>query len=176
MRRQQRDTTTPTRVYDAAREVVKRGEAKAGVALPANVRFYDAADSHQHDLGRGSWDSLANHRPGILIPRSLFRLVRVSPIITVGLRRKHHTTMNCIIIAVRLMSPFYLFDTLQQRSLEASSRHPNIELGGIRQDHGKLSLLDFLWSGVPLTIVLPCLARYQVSVLLTHVVMLPVAM
>ena len=107
---------------------------------------------------------------------SLFRLVRLSPIITVGLRRKHHTTMNCIIIAVRLMSPFYLFDTLQQRSLEASSRHPNIELGGIRQDHGKLSLLDFLWSGVPLTIVLPCLARYQVSVLLTHVVMLPVAM
>ena len=81
---------------------------------------------------------------------SLFRLVRLSPIITVGLRRKHHTTMNCIIIAVRLMSPFYLFDTLQQRSLEASSRHPNIELGGIRQDHGKLSLLDFLWSGVPL--------------------------
>lgn len=112
MRRQQRDTTTPTRVYDAAREVVKRGEAKAGVALPANVRFYDAADSHQHDLGRGSWDSLANHRPGILIPRSLFRLVRVSPIITVGLRRKHHTTMNWYFIAVRLTSPvlsMYLF-------------------------------------------------------------------
>jgi hypothetical protein len=43
VRRQQRDTTTPTRVYDAAREVVKRGEAKAGVALPANVRFYDAS-------------------------------------------------------------------------------------------------------------------------------------
>lgn len=30
---------------------MKRGEAKAGVALPANVRFDDAADSHQHDLG-----------------------------------------------------------------------------------------------------------------------------
>jgi hypothetical protein len=26
-------------------------KAKAGVALPANLRFYDAPDSHQHNLG-----------------------------------------------------------------------------------------------------------------------------
>lgn len=116
MRRQQRDTTTPTRVYDAAREVVKRGEAKAGVALPANVRFYDAADSHQHDLGRGSWDSLANHRPGILIPRKRLVLIPTSPSVSDHhCRTKAETPHNnemCIIIAVRLTSPvlsMYLF-------------------------------------------------------------------
>ena len=151
VRRQQRDTTTPTRVYDAAKEVVKRGEAKAGVALPAKVRFYDAADSHQHDLGRGSWDSLANHRPGILIPRKRLVLIPTSPSVSDHhCRTKAETPHNnemCIIIAVRLTSPvlsMYFSDTLQQRSFEAASRHPNIDLGGIRQDHGKLSLLDFL--------------------------------
>lgn len=45
-----KETQRRRQVYDVAKEVrVKRG--KAGVALPANVRFYDAPDSHQHNLG-----------------------------------------------------------------------------------------------------------------------------
>jgi len=48
LRRQQRDTTTP-QVY-----MMQRGrceERQSGCGTSTDVRFYDAADLHQHDLG-----------------------------------------------------------------------------------------------------------------------------
>jgi hypothetical protein len=74
----------------------------------ANVRFYDAPDSHQHDLG-----SILDGDREIVQPISVLlfscrgsvfsvsRLCRLPPMHCVGQRRKHHTTMKCFIIAVR---------------------------------------------------------------------------
>ena len=70
VRRQQRDTTTPTRVYDAAKEVVKRGEAKAGVALPANVSFYDASRTSTGIVGFIGQSSSWYSNTEVLIPPS----------------------------------------------------------------------------------------------------------
>ena len=78
------------------------------MSLRPNVRFYDAADSHQHDLGRRSWDLTANHIAAISHTEdaflSLSRLVRLPPIVEIGQRREHHTTMKSIIIAVNLVN------------------------------------------------------------------------
>lgn len=74
------------------------------MALRSNVRLYDAAKSHQHDWeeDRGQSYRCYNNTEDAFL--SLSRLVRLPPIVEIGQRREHHTTMKSIIIAVNLVN------------------------------------------------------------------------